>query len=82
MMYGWDYGSGYGIWNFLSMLFTLGVVAVGVILVIRLATRGSSGGAHLMGSLRDTPLDVLKRRYANGEIDKKEYDEKRKDLSE
>ncbi|HEU4966529.1 MAG TPA: SHOCT domain-containing protein [Candidatus Saccharimonadales bacterium] len=80
MMYGWDYGSGYGIWSFLSMLFTLGVVAVGVILVIRLATRGS--GAHLMSGFRDTPLDTLKRRYANGEIDKKEYEEKRKDLSE
>ncbi len=78
MMYGWGYGSGYSIWGFFSMLFTLGLIAVGVILFVRLLTR--NGTSNFMG--RETPLDVLKRRYANGEIDKKEFDEKRKDLSE
>lgn len=76
MMYGWDNGAGYGIWGFLSMLFTLGLVVIGVILVIRLASRG---GTSIMAS-HDNALDILKRRYANGEIDKKEFDEKRKDL--
>ena len=76
MMYGWDNGTGYGIWGFLSMLFTLGLVVVGVILVVRLLSRG---GTAIMTS-HDGALDILKRRYASGEIDKKEFDEKRKDL--
>ena len=28
----------------------------------------------------ETPLDMLKMRYASGEIDKDEYDRKKKDL--
>ncbi len=29
----------------------------------------------------ETPLDILKRRYARGEIDKEEYKTKKRDLS-
>jgi putative membrane protein len=78
-MHGWNYNTGYDIWNFFSLLCTLALVAVGAILFLRLVGR-SAGNGHI--SSHETPLDILKRRYANGEIDKKEFEEKRKDLTE
>jgi putative membrane protein len=48
----------------------------GVVLVKMLMTKTyektDSGG--------ETPLEILKRRYANGEINREEYEEKKKDL--
>ncbi|MEX0890356.1 MAG: SHOCT domain-containing protein [Balneolaceae bacterium] len=31
-------------------------------------------------SVNETPLEILKRRYANGEIDKEEFEERKKNL--
>ena len=74
MMYG-----GYDIWGFISMAVMMAVLAVAIILVVRYASHGMRGDGR---ALHESPLDVLKKRYAKGEIDKKEYDEKRKDLAE
>jgi putative membrane protein len=48
-------------------------------------TRGSSRGAMITPSGAaplETPLDVLKRRYAAGEITKEQYAEMKKDIGE
>lgn len=64
-----------GILGWLSMLVFWVLLILGVVALIR----------HLSGSgsskENKTPLDILKRRYARGEIDKNEFEEKKKDLA-
>ena len=63
------------------------LIWIGVILLIAWAFR-SLGISGCCGSMshdgrqhqEKTPLDILKERYVKGEIDKKEFDEKRRDL--
>jgi putative membrane protein len=56
----------------------------GIILLVILLVRsfGGSKTGGLNAHPRDTPLDILKERFAKGEIDKKEYDACKKTLSD
>ncbi len=76
MMYDWGYGNGYDIWWFVFMLLMMVLVVVGVIVVIRYLVRSTDNDRE------GTALELLKKRYAKGEIDKREFEEKRKVLGE
>lgn len=62
----------------------LALLIMGIIWAIR-AVRGSSGRYHASesakGSQEDAVLKILKERYARGEIDRKEYEERKRDLA-
>jgi putative membrane protein len=69
MMYGYGpYGMMGGFFMWILFLLLLGLV---VYFVVRLAKPAGTG---------ETPLDILKKRYAKGEITKEDFEEKKKDL--
>jgi putative membrane protein len=70
MMY---YGHG-GV--FMGLLFLV-LVAVVIFLVVRTSKLSGPAPPHV-----ETPLDILKKRYAKGEITKEEYDRVKQELSD
>jgi uncharacterized membrane protein len=73
----WHYnmmGGGWGIFMFIFMLIFLGLVIAGIVVLVRYLS------PHARSQSADDALAVLKRRYARGEIQKAEFEEKRKDL--
>ncbi len=80
----WWGGGWYGmIFGPLIMILVLAVVIAAVILVVRWAGGPWPGATppHHAPPNR-TPLDILKERYARGEIDREEYMRRRADLQD
>lgn len=79
---GWGWGThpmswmwgGWGLGMMVMMLVFWGVVITGIVLAIRwLASQGDR-------SRSDPALDILRERYARGEINKDEFEAKQRDL--
>ncbi len=73
MMDGYGYGMGGG-WWILWLIFWI-LVIIGLVLLIKYLWEG---GAVKRG--QESALEILKKRYARGEISKEEFEEKKKDL--
>lgn len=66
-----------GMW--FSWIFWIVIVVIISWLIFSVSNR--SKGTAGESQPKDTPLDILKKRYAKGEIDKNEFEEKKRDLT-
>ncbi len=67
--------------GFLHMIGFWILLAIAVVLFVRWLG-GASGRTDLMGSARESALDILKKRYAKGEMDKEEFESKKRDVAD
>ena len=85
MMYGNAWGRGFGpggfhgggLFGLISGLILLAVIVIAAVLIIRALRQGGGIAAFRHES---SALQILNERYARGEIDTQEYDEKRRVL--
>ncbi len=68
--YGWGWGMGIGMLLFWALL-----IAAVVLLV-----RYTAGGGGVDCGREKSALDILKERYARGEIEREEFEQKKRDL--
>ena len=73
--HGWFFGP-------IMMIVFITVAVVAVVFLVRWLSGTGHGTAHHTHVTGRTPLDILKERFAKGEIDKEEYDERRRVLGE
>lgn len=76
MMYGdWGYGGGTDIFDIVFMLLIMALIITVIIVLVRYSNK-------VGGNKKDDVITILEKRFANGEIDKKEFEEKRKILGD
>lgn len=79
-MMGWGWGGGFGMGAglLMSLVFFGVLVGAGVLLVRALWDQG--GRTSTQRASGDAGLDILRERYARGEIDRDEFETKKRDL--
>ncbi len=71
---GWMWGA-WGVFMLLLMFLFWGLVITGIVLGIRWLARQGGGPSS------NSALEILRQRYARGEINKEEFEAKKRDLS-
>lgn len=76
-MMSWADGYGWMGFGWIAMILFWVVIVVGGVALVRWLGMRSDGSGDMR---RKTPLDILQERYARGEIERDEYEQKRSDL--
>jgi putative membrane protein len=77
--FGFGMMNGFGFGGIFMILFWVVIIGLGVWLITSLVSR-TSGQPPANLPPAESPLDILKKRYARGEITKDQYDQMRRDL--
>ena len=77
MMGGW----GMGWFGMVFMIIFWGLLIVGLVFFIRWLIQATKGEKDVIGNSSNA-LDIIKERYAKGEIDKEEFENKKRILLE
>jgi len=78
----WGFGNnpmgwGFGLLGLIFMLLFWVLIIAGIVALVRWLGMSQSHGTH---KNEKTPLEILKERYAKGELNKEEFEAKKKDL--
>lgn len=79
--HGWEWGWGGMLFGSFMMILFWGAIILVIVLAIRWLSGGSSPGLGLQAPNRRA-LDILHERFARGEIDREEFEERKRLLSE
>jgi putative membrane protein len=72
--YGWGWGMGFGM---ISMVLFWVLIILGIVILVKWIAAGTSGAGQAPAK---TALDILKERYARGEIGREEFEQKKRDI--
>ena len=70
--YGLHRAGGSNVWGIIFMFLMMVLVVVGIVAIVHYMNHGTH-----QQKKEGTAIDLLEKRYAKGEIDKKEFEEKR-----
>jgi putative membrane protein len=72
--FGWNFGVGFG---WIIVIVTLILIAFGMVQLVRFMSRDREEEQDVCDR---SPLDMLKTRYARGEITREEFEQKKSDI--
>jgi putative membrane protein len=72
-----DYGMGFG-FGWVFMILFWGLVIMGIIYLVKMLTHGAAGPS----APKETAEDILKKRFASGELSREEFEQALQVLSQ
>ncbi len=80
MMWPYGYGGGWGwmIGGWAMMVVFWGLVILGIVALVRYL---GSGNVPAGSARAETPVEILRRRYATGELTKEQFEQMKRDVA-